>query len=37
MSKILEIKNIEKTFNACTVNENYVLKNLCLDLEDGTM
>ena len=35
MSKILEIKNIEKTFNAGTVNENYVLKNLSLDLEDG--
>lgn len=35
MGKILEIKNIEKTFNAGTVNENYVLKNLSLDLDDG--
>lgn len=35
MSKILEIKNIEKTFHAGTVNENYVLKNLSLNLEDG--
>ena len=35
MSKILEIRNIEKTFNAGTINANYVLKNLSLDLEDG--
>ena len=35
MSKVLELKNIEKTFYAGTVNENYVIKNLSLDLEDG--
>ena len=35
MSKVLELKNIEKTFYAGTINENYVLKNLSLDLEDG--
>ena len=35
MSKVLELKNIEKTFYAGTVNENYVLKNLSLDLEEG--
>ncbi|MBQ7816117.1 MAG: ATP-binding cassette domain-containing protein, partial [Oscillospiraceae bacterium] len=35
MSKVLELKNIEKTFYAGTINENYVLKNLSLELEDG--
>lgn len=35
MGKILELKNIEKTFHAGTVNENYVLKNLSLELNDG--
>ena len=35
MGKILEIKNIEKTFNPGTVNANYVLKNLSLSLDDG--
>lgn len=35
MSKILQLNNIQKTFYAGTVNENYVLKNLSLELEDG--
>ena len=31
----LVLKNIEKTFEKGTINENHVLRNLCLEIEDG--
>ena len=32
---MLEIKNLNKTFNAGTINEKHALKNINLTLEDG--
>lgn len=31
----LVLKNIEKTFEKGTINENHVLRNLCLEIEEG--
>ena len=31
----LVLKNIEKAFEKGTINENHVLRNLCLEIEDG--
>ena len=35
MASLLTLKNIHKTFEAGTVNENHVLKGLDLEVEEG--
>lgn len=35
MASLLTLENIHKTFEAGTVNENYVLKGLDLEVEEG--
>ena len=35
MCAMLELKNVNKTFNAGTINEKHVLKDLNLTMEEG--